>query len=67
MIEYVNQIKQLKDKINIDFEANIAEIINDPKAWADKTAEQIVVKNADKIIEARKLGEGFANGIKSKD
>ena len=67
MKEYVSKIKELKDNISIDLKGNIADIIEDPKKWADTLSEMIVAKNAEKIIIARKLGESFANEINTND
>ena len=67
MREYVNKIKTLKDNINVDLKGDIADIIKDPRAWAEAVAENFIAQNADKLIQARKLGEGFANEIRNKD
>ena len=67
MREYVSKIKTLKDNINVDLKGDIADIIKDPRAWAEAVAENFIAQNADKLIQARKLGEGFANEIRNKD
>ena len=67
MREYVSRIKTLKDNINVDLKGDIADIIKDPRAWAEAVAENFIAQNADKLIQARKLGEGFANEIRNKD
>lgn len=64
MKEYVNKIKDLKDNISVDLNGDIADIIKDPRAWAEAVAEKIIAENADKLIQARKLGEDFAGKIK---
>ena len=64
MKEYVNKIKDLKDNINIDLKGDIADIIKDPRTWAESVAEVMIAQNAEKFIQARKLGEEFANIIK---
>ena len=61
--EYVNKIKTLKNEINVDLDGNIADIIKDPKAWAEQLAESMITRNVDKIIKARKLGEEFGRKI----
>lgn len=66
MKEFVNKIKSLKDNIQVDLKGDIADIIKEPKIWAESVAESIIVQNADKIIKSRKLGEDFANDIRSK-
>lgn len=65
MKEFVNKIKSLKDNINVDLKGDIAEIIVDPKSWAEQVAETLLAQNADKIIQARKLGEEFGRTIHS--
>ena len=67
MKEYVNKIKSLKDNISVDLKGDIADIIKDPRAWAEAVAEVEIAKNANKLIQARKLGEKFANEIKRND
>ena len=64
MKEYVNKIKDLKDNISVDLKGDIADIIIDPKSWAESVAEVIIAQEANKLIQARKLGEDFANEIK---
>jgi hypothetical protein len=61
--EYVSKIKNLKDNINIDLDGDIADIIQDPKTWAESIAEVMIAQNAEKLIQARKLGEEFAKTI----
>ena len=63
MKEYVNKIKTLKDNINVDLKGDIADIIIDPKSWAESVAEGILAQEADKLIQARKLGEEFGKRI----
>ena len=63
MKEYVSKIKNLKDNINIDLDGDIADIIQDPKTWAESIAEVMIAQNAEKLIQARKLGEEFAKTI----
>ena len=63
MKEYVNKIKALKDNINIDLKGDIADIIKDPRTWAEAVAEIEIAKNAEKLIKSRKLGEEFGKRI----
>ena len=60
--EFVNKVKKLRD-FNIELEGNIEEILKDPRAWADKIAEEQIVLHSDKIKSSKKLGEEFANAI----
>ena len=59
---FVKQVKQLHD-FDIDIDGDISEIIEDPKAWATKIAEQLIIKNAKRISTARKLGEDFGKSL----
>ncbi len=59
---FVKQVKQLHD-FDIDIDGDISEIIEDPKAWATKIAEQMIIKNAKRISAARKLGEDFGKAL----
>ena len=61
--EFVSKIKDLKSEINIELNGNVADIIVNPKSWAESIAEQMVAANADKIIKARQLGEQFGKEI----
>lgn len=63
MKEFVSKIKDLKDEINVELDGNIADIIKDPRAWAESLAESMIARNADKIIKSRKLGEEFGKKI----
>ena len=60
--EYVSKIKDLH-KIDIDIDGDIGEVIVDPKAFAEKIANKILLQNIDRIKKARKLGEDFGESI----
>ena len=60
--QFVIKLKDL-NKFDIEFEANIQEIIIDPKAWAEKISEEFLIKESHRIKEAKKLGEEFGNRI----
>ena len=64
MREYAKKLKQL-NKFDIEFEGNVANIIENPKEWAEKFAEQAIIQNIPRYLEAKKLGKEFADGIKS--
>jgi hypothetical protein len=64
----LNSVRKL-DKINnveVEVEGNIQEVINNPIEWAEKQVEKFIIENQDKYFEAKKLGEGFWNDIRSK-
>ena len=60
--ESVSKIKDL-NKLDIDIDGDIAEIIEDPKTWAEKITNKILLQNVNKIMKARKLGEEFGKTI----
>ena len=62
MKQFVIKLKDL-NKFDIELEGIIEEVIVDPKAWAEKVAEEFLVKESFRIKEAKKLGEEFANQI----
>jgi len=65
LIEYAKKLKEL-NKFNVEFEGNVANIIENPKEWAEKFAEQTIIQNVPRYLEAKRLGKGFANEIKNK-
>ena len=64
--ESVSKIKAL-NKFDIDIDGDIAEIIEDPKVWAEKITNKILLQNVNRITKARKLGEDFGKRLKNKD
>ena len=60
--EYVSKLKELH-KIDIEIDGDISEIIADPKAWGESIANKILLKNVNKIMKSRKLGEEFGKTI----
>ena len=60
--EFVSKIKDL-NKIDIDIDGDIAEVMVDPKAWAEKVTNKILLQNVNKIMKSRKLGEEFGRAI----
>ena len=60
--ESVSKIKEL-NKLDIDIDGDISEIIADPKTWAESIVNKILLENVNRIMKARKLGEEFAKKI----
>jgi hypothetical protein len=60
--ESVSNLKEL-NKIDIEIDGDISEIIADPKAWAESMANKILLQNVNRIMKARKLGEDFGKKI----
>ena len=52
MKQFVIKLKEL-NKFDLVVEGNIEEVIADPKAWAEKTAEGILAKEANRIKKAK--------------
>ena len=52
--------------MEVVLKGNIKEVINNPIEWAEKQVEKFIIENQDKYFEAKKLGEGFWNDIRSK-
>ena len=62
MRESVSKIKDL-NKLDIDIDGDISEIIADPKAWGEAMANKILLQNINRITKARKLGEEFGKKL----
>ena len=60
--ESVSKIKEL-NKIDIEIDGDISEIIADPKAWGEAMANKILLQNVNRIMKARKLGEDFGKKL----
>lgn len=60
--ESVSKIKEL-NKIDIEIDGDISEIIADPKAWGEAMANKILLQNVNRIMKARKLGEEFGESL----
>ena len=53
------------NRFDIKFKGKVEEIIKNPKEWAEKFAEQTIIQNVPRYLEAKRLGKGFASGIKN--
>ena len=62
MRESVSKIKEL-NKIDIDIDGDISDIIEDPKTWGEAIANKILLQNVNRITKARKLGEEFGRKL----
>ena len=60
--ESVSKIKEL-NKIDIEIDGDISEIIANPKAWGEAMANKILLQNVNRIMKARKLGEEFGESL----
>ena len=66
LIEYAKKLKEL-NKFDIEFEGNVASIIENPRQWAELFAEKVVVENIPRYMNAKGLGKEFADEIRNKD
>ena len=60
-------MKQLKELQNFDItlEGDIKNIIDNPQEWAEQIAEDAILAELPRYRKAKKLGEEFANELKS--
>ena len=63
--EYAKNLKQL-NKFKVELEGDVSEIIENPKEWAEKFAEQAIIQNIPRYLEAKVLGKEFADEIQNR-
>ena len=66
LIEFAKKLKNL-NKFDIEFEGNVASIIENPREWAELFAEKVVVENIPRYMNAKELGKEFADEIRNKN
>ena len=66
LIEFAKKLKNL-NKFDIEFEGNVASIIENPREWAELFAEKVVVENIPRYMNAKELGKEFADEITDRD
>ena len=59
----MKQIKELHQSLEINLEGDIEDIIKNPQEWAEKFAEDAVMKAVPRYLKAKTLGENFAREI----
>ena len=62
MKQHVKQLKELQN-FNISLEGDIETILDNPREWAEKVAEDIIMKEMPRYSKAKNLGEKFARKI----
>ena len=62
MKKHVKQLKELQ-KFNIELTGEITDIIENPTEWAEKFAEDTIMKEVPRYLKAKNLGEAFAREI----
>ena len=58
-------MKQLKElqQFDVTLEGNVKEILKNPQEWAEKFAENAIMKEMPRYLKAKTLGENFAREI----
>ena len=59
----MKQLKELHQSLDIVLTGDIKKIIENPQEWAEKFAEDAVVKEVPRYLKAKKMGENFAREI----
>ena len=59
----MKQLKELHQSLEINLEGDIEDIMANPQEWAEKFAEDAVVKEVRRYLKAKTLGENFAREI----
>ena len=64
MLKLVNELKQINDfEIELP-QDDIDAIVQDPKAWAENFAENIIIKFIPNFLKSKKLGKKLAERLK---
>ena len=61
--KHVKQLKELHQSLEINLEGHIEDIMANPQEWAEKFAEDAVMKEVPRYLKAKTLGENFAREI----
>ena len=59
----VKQLKELHQSLEINLDGDIEDIMANPQEWAEKFAEDAVMKEVPRYLKAKTLGENFAREI----
>ena len=63
MKRHVKLLKELHQSLDIVLTGDIDKIIENPQEWAEKFAEDALVKEVPRYLKAKTLGENFAREI----
>ena len=63
MKRHVKQLKELHQSLDIVLTGDINKIIENPQEWAEKFAEDALMKEVPRYLKAKTLGENFAREI----
>ena len=64
MRKHAKSLKELLN-FNIELTGDIKDIIENPQEWAEKFAEDAIMKEVPRYQKAKKMGEEFAKRITS--
>ena len=59
----MKQLKELHQSLEINLEGDIEDIMANPQEWAEKFAEDAVMKEVPRYLKAKMKGENFAREI----
>jgi hypothetical protein len=61
--KHAKSLRELLD-FNIELKGDIKDIIASPQEWAEKFAEDAIMREIPRYQKAKKLGESFAREVK---
>ena len=61
--KHVKLLKELHQSLDIVLTGDINKIIENPQEWAEKFAEEVLMKEVPRYLKAKTLGENFAREI----
>ena len=61
----MKQLKELHQSLDIVLTGDINKIIENPQEWAEKFAEDAIMREVPRYLKAKTLGENFAREITS--
>ena len=61
--KHVKQLKELHQSLEINLDGDIEDIMKNPQEWAEKFAEDAIMKEVPRYLKAKTLGENFAREI----
>ena len=59
----MKQLKELHQSLDIVLTGDIKDIMANPQEWAEKFAEDTIMKEVPRYLKAKTLGENFAREI----
>ena len=63
MKRHDKQLKELHQSLEINLEGDIEDIMKNPQEWAEKFAEDALMKEVPRYLKAKTIGENFAREI----